>query len=623
VKGPEKELHAAAHDFGGHALALTLLATYLVELHDSDVRRRDRIRGLLADAEIKEHDHAVRVFEAYDKEWFNLFGARLRETFFRVIGNQKRAAEFRQLRLMRATMLMIGLFDRPASAECIAALGREPNIAGFSEPLVEATDEAFKHAVNRLRAAGLLLAEDEQAPGSLDAHPLAREWYGEKFKRENEVGFKAAHGRLYEHLRDTTEEGDPPKEVAALEPLFQAIAHGCKAERRQETLDEVYVKRICRRGQDGRLAFHAEFILGAIGPCLAALAWFFDRSFQTPHAGLEPAHQSWVLGNAAASLGFLGRLGEACGAQRTALKMAIAAKDWCNGAIVADNLSEAELALGDITAAVRDAAGGVQFADASKDEFEMLLSRAKHAAALVAAGDAEGARALFVEAEARQESLQPQYLFLYRQQGALYCDLLIDDLRLIEVAKRATQTLAWGKGRYAVLDIGLDEWNLGRAALGMALSAVMRVDAARQGAEACAHFEVALVELRRSSQAIYVPLGHLARARLPRAEGDFTAAKRDLDEVLEIASASSATCRSMCDGRRARPLSRQREKESFAAIDPAASRPSCSAQLILERGAWRPLTPRKPFSASKPPLPAGAGRRGCRAMEKGSPRRWR
>ena len=49
------------------------------------------------------------------------------------------------------------------------------------------------------------------------------------------------------------------------------------------------------------------------------------------------------------------------------------------------------------------------------------------------------------------------------------------------------------------------------------------------------HLDIAVAELRRSNQAIYVPLGYLARARLRRVEGDFLGAQRDLDEVLEIA----------------------------------------------------------------------------------------
>ena len=56
VWGTDKELNAAAHDFGGHPLALGLLASFLKETQTGDVRRRDHIRGLLADPENPRHD---------------------------------------------------------------------------------------------------------------------------------------------------------------------------------------------------------------------------------------------------------------------------------------------------------------------------------------------------------------------------------------------------------------------------------------------------------------------------------------------------------------------------------------------------------------------------------------
>ena len=49
VWGTDKELKAAARDFGGHPLALGLLASFLKETQTGDVRRRDHVRTYLAD----------------------------------------------------------------------------------------------------------------------------------------------------------------------------------------------------------------------------------------------------------------------------------------------------------------------------------------------------------------------------------------------------------------------------------------------------------------------------------------------------------------------------------------------------------------------------------------------
>jgi hypothetical protein len=88
--GNEADLRAAAQAFGGHPLALGLLASYLKETQSGDVRRRDHIRDLLADVENPGHDHARRVMESYEREW--LAGQPVPHTI----------------------MHMVGLFDRPA-----------------------------------------------------------------------------------------------------------------------------------------------------------------------------------------------------------------------------------------------------------------------------------------------------------------------------------------------------------------------------------------------------------------------------------------------------------------------------------------------------------------------------
>ncbi len=103
---------------------------------------------------------------------------------------------------------------------------------------------------------------DPAAPYALDAHPLVREWFGDRLRQTNESAWKAAHGRIYEHLRDTTKEGDAPT-LEDLAPLYQAIAHGCRAGRYEEALNKIYIDRICRRRADGRLEFYARNKLGA------------------------------------------------------------------------------------------------------------------------------------------------------------------------------------------------------------------------------------------------------------------------------------------------------------------------------------------------------------------------
>ena len=138
----------------------------------------------------------------------------------------------------------------------------------------------------------------------------------------NEAAWKEAHSRLYDHLGDATREVKMPT-LADLAPLYHSIAHGCRAGRHQEALDEVYINRICRR-RSGR---HKSNFMRAINwvlssSNLAAISWFFDRPYETPVAALTPPMRLWVLNQASFGLRAQGRLQEALSASRVAVRMA-------------------------------------------------------------------------------------------------------------------------------------------------------------------------------------------------------------------------------------------------------------------------------------------------------------
>ena len=400
VWGVDRDLRAASHDFGGHPLALTLLASYLKETQNGDARRRDHIRDLLADADNPRHDHARRVMELYEKEW---------------LAGQP---------TLLAILHCVGLFDRPASGDCLMALRAEPIIVGLTDALVDLSEDQWRRAVARLREARLLSPFDPSGPEALDAHPLVRDWFGERLRQTNEAAWKAAHGRLYDHLRDTTAEGKTPT-LADLAPLYHAIAHGSRAGRQQEVLDEVYRNRICRRRPGGHFEFYSIYILGAAGSDLAAIRWFYQWAYETPAAALTLADRSWGLGVASYELRAQGRLKEALRTIRAGLRMDEEAQDWKNAATEASNLSETELLVGNVAAAVAMAEKAVALADRGSDLFHMTGRQTVYAAALHSAGEWEKAEGVFADAERRLQELISRTPLLYGLWGYRYCDLLL------------------------------------------------------------------------------------------------------------------------------------------------------------------------------------------------------
>jgi hypothetical protein len=569
VWGTDKELRAAAHDFAGHPLALGLLASFLKETQFGDVRRRDHIRAFFADADNPRHDHARRVMESYEKEWFAESDPPEPVGLFAKLFRPRR---FSEKQVMFAVMHMVGLFDRTASGDCLKALRKKPAIKGLTDAIVGLSEDEWNRAVARLREVRLLSPQDHGptravkhpfipakagiqpdrdelgprlrgdersfASDTLDAHPLVREWFGESLRQKNEVAWRAAHSRLYDHLRRTTKEGERPT-LEQLAPLYQAIAHGWRAGRHQEALDDVYRDRICRRQPDGKVEFYTSKKLGALSSNLAAITWFFEKPYETPAAKLNEADRSWVLAQAAFLLRAQGRFTEALPAQRASLQMFEAAKHWRSAATAASNLSEAELVVGEVSSAIRTAEHAVARADRSGDPFQIMSKRVVHANALHAAGRREEAERLFIDAERRQLEDQPEYPLLYSVQGYLYCDLLLAKGEWTAARDRAANAIEIARLNNWLLDIALDTLTLGRAHFGLALAADERsappAEHQRDARTARIRLDEAVDGLQAAGTVEFLPCGLLARAALRRSIGDWKGAARDLDEVEEIA----------------------------------------------------------------------------------------
>ncbi|MCP4659564.1 MAG: hypothetical protein GY856_29525, partial [bacterium] len=173
VKGTDAELRNAAEDLGGHALALMLLGTYLRKAYDGEIRKRGEVS--LGKASRRQGGHAYRVMAAYE-DWLGT------------------GPELSILRLL-------GLFDRPAEGDAIAALRSAPVIPDLNESLVGIDEEDWQWALSNLRECGLLAAADSTAPATLDAHPLVRSYFGDELEARHPEAWRAGQERLYEHYR--------------------------------------------------------------------------------------------------------------------------------------------------------------------------------------------------------------------------------------------------------------------------------------------------------------------------------------------------------------------------------------------------------------------------------------
>lgn len=448
VHGSEEDLRAASKAYGNHALALTLLGTYL-KRYGGDVTRRFEIDDLPNPAG-KPGDHAKRVMQSYAKQF----------------AGQPEGDILRGL----------GFFDRPAEREALKLILPDQRL-----------DEA---ALVNLQEARLILTADAQA--SIDCHPLVREHFGALTKASDAEGFRTGHSKLFDYYCQVPKK-EQPDTLEELTPLFHAVAHGCHAGRHQEVCDKVYFGRILRSSREAYLIKR----LGALGANLSLLAHFFEQPWSRPVSTVTPADQVWITSTAAFALRALGRPADAVDPMRAGAEADAQRHDWKNAAIGYSNLSELLLTLGRTAESVAAARQSVDYADRSGDDFQRLARRATLADALHHSGGRAEAARLF--AEALQKDLQPTYPLLYSLQGYRYCDLLLAQSDHAEALRRATKFFEWRVDSDSLLDIGLDHLTLGRVH-------------PPGSPESRQHLHQAVAFLRRAGHLDHLPKALLARA---------------------------------------------------------------------------------------------------------------
>jgi tetratricopeptide (TPR) repeat protein len=529
IAGTEPEMEGAWKDAGGHALTLQLLGRFLADAHGGDIRHYKEVK--FEEADLERHGRsAFKVMIAYER-WLQSAGPERQ----------------RELALLRLT----GLFDRPMSRDCLQALRAEPAIAGLTDALVKLKDAQWNIALKRLGEIDLLTV----AGDAIDAHPLIREYFAKQLRDTQPAAFQAAHSRLFDHLCKTTPHR--PDTLEGLQPLYEAVVHGCLAGHQQRALDEIYDDRILRgTGYDG---CYSAFKLGAIGADLAAVAAFFDEPWSRVSPSLREADEAWLLNEAAFSLGAVGRLTEALQPMRAGLDMYVHQKNSRGAAVAAGNLSELEVTLGRLTDAVTDSRQAMTHADQSGDAFQRMISRGKAADALHQSGRRAEAGKLFAEAERMQKERQPEFDLLYSLQGFRYCDWLLAPgeraawqalLRgtgsgsmmekhdgdgaataCDEVERRGKKRLEWRQPNDPILNIALDHLTLARVGL---LRAILS-HPLPQPALDLRHVPTAVNGLRAAGQVDYLPRGLLTAALFHFVRGDVAAARTALDQAHEIA----------------------------------------------------------------------------------------
>jgi len=505
VRGKDAELEQVVQEYKGHAYSLNLLATYLHQNYQGDIRQRDRLPNIMHCDETSETNwHIQQVMQAY--------------------------ADSLEGHPELAQLYFISLFDQVVGKDIIceliralAQLYQTPIRKLAAKPLLQS--EIWASSCKTLQSSGLLLDNDTEW---LDLHPLVRGFFRGEFQTKYPSLWKRSHIELYEYYKALPEVKQPDT-LKSMRPLFHSVAHGCAAGLHQQALDEVYWPSI-QRYSEGYIVKK----FGAFSDDLALIEHFFNQPWSVPVVDLTEDDQASVLNRASFDLYALGRLGEALGPVQESIEMRVKQKNWGGAAQNAENLSEMQLVLGQLSGAVASGERSVGYADQSGDLFHRMSGRATHADALHQVGQSVEAFALFVEMEQFQGERQPMYPRLYSLSGFQYCDLLLAQGSIVEVLERAEYALdiSLNAGQRGIGGMGLSDIALDQLSLGRAHHVQNDLSVARNW------LGQAVEGLREAGYQDLLPRGLLARAALWRDLGEETLAQQDLDEVWEIAEPS-------------------------------------------------------------------------------------
>ena len=523
VVGTDAELESLAARFGPHALAIALLGVYLREQPGQGISPAQALAQLPGNKPI---DRVLAGFE----QWLGDGAA-------------------------REALHLVAFFDRPADEGCLRALRSAPVIPGLTDHLAGLNDAEWDRVLDRL--AKLRLVQVQQGKSGkrfVDAHPFVRDHFAALLKGGE--AWREGHRRLYQYLCVSTPD-KPNATLEDLQPLYQAVAHGCQAGLQQEACDRVYLARI-RRARH----FYSTRKLGAFGSDLGAIAEFFEVRWSRVSPSLIAPAQAMLLDVAAYCLRAMGQLTEAVTPSRLSLAMAVRAERWEQAAVGFGTLSELELVLGDIAAALNDAKQSVYHSDQCRVIFQRIVNRAAFADALHQAGHLVEAEVHFRKAELMQAERQPTHPLLYSMAGFRYCDFILSDIergawqlilkidsdsngpqcrakivsflelcrRVTERAEKSEQIVSNGSGD--LLDIALSRLTQGRTALYQAILQGTAIP------ELQSSISAAMSDLRLAGDSIFLPRGLLTRAILRSLAGVRTgpdSAQSDLDEAWEIA----------------------------------------------------------------------------------------
>ena len=388
VQGKDAELDKVVKDWDGHALTLSLLASYLKDYHDGDIAQVHNIPPPTADEPRYERVH--RVLRRYDE-------------------HLDEAA--------KAFLKLFSAFRRPVERDAFDKVFRiKPNENALNASIAALSNSEFQAMVEKLVAYRILRYESEA--GQYTAHPLIRAYYSDLLAKVGRV-LAEAHQRIKDYYLAKAEDMPGKPNLEDLAPLIEVVHHACQCGAYDEAAN-IHWERINRHNNS-----YITHKLGAWQAELEIMQEFLPRNGTSLDPLVRsPSDKSWILNEVGVCLENKGQGTLAEGFFERSLAIVLDYEDWTNASAEYLNLSEFYQQRGELSKASQAADRALELSRLAKNTVLEYIALTYHAWYYHIQGDLEAASRAFSEAESLLRKTNNPISYLNSLWGMRHADHL-------------------------------------------------------------------------------------------------------------------------------------------------------------------------------------------------------
>ena len=382
VRGDDAALHSVVTDWGGHALTLSLLGSYLVEHFDGDLQHIDEIPPPTAGEAC--YDRVNRVLNRYD----------------RFLDEAE-----------QAILMIFSVFRTPVGNAAFAGVFRAAaESSALREPVAALNNRAFTVMLNRLAAYRIL--DYDPAADHYTAHPLIVAHYKALLNTQEPEQVRQVHHDIKEYFLAGAGEMPEIPTLEELAPLMEAVHHACRA----GEYDAGY--RILNTTIQQKERFVLSFILGAGNTYFLMTQQFFPDHDSTREPLVStPVEKGNLLHETGFSMMMMGHLRRAIPCYERALNIFSDIEDWRHASCNCMNLTEIYSYFGQVEDGTRINAKSLTLARRAGYPQHEIIALVDRAWLAHLTGDIDVANQYFRQAEELQQTVEPQVRHLTGLEG--------------------------------------------------------------------------------------------------------------------------------------------------------------------------------------------------------------